>query len=142
MTFGNGGAVREVKAKEGVSEWRRGRCSRGQRQQTKTVTFRAKRLDGMGPVDKFVNYCGKPVTSEVAFGQTGCIACGQWMEGRQLAPLRAAGMAAPHRAAPYGSVGPTRSLPGNNFPRHSNCCTSVRVQHLGLLLFTQSLFSF
>lgn len=73
ITFGNGGAVREVKAKESVSEWRRGRCSRGQRQQTKTVTFRARRLDGMGPVDKFVNYCGKPVTSEVAFGQTGCI---------------------------------------------------------------------
>lgn len=39
MAFGNSGAVREVKAKEGVSEWRRGRCSRGQRQHTKTVTF-------------------------------------------------------------------------------------------------------
>lgn len=142
MTFGNSGAVREVKAKEGVSEWRRGRCSRGQRQHTKTVTFRARQLDGMGPVDKFMNYCGKPVTSEVAFGQTGCIClwsvdggdgwhcCGLLERWRPTEQHRTEVRA--HQV----------SLPGNNFPRCSNCRTSVAVQHLGLLLFMQSLFSF
>ena len=32
---------------------------------------RVRRWDDVGLVDKFMNYCGKPVTSEVTFGQTG-----------------------------------------------------------------------
>lgn len=34
---------------------------------------KVKWLDDIGIVDKFMNYCGKPVTSEVTFGQTGLI---------------------------------------------------------------------
>lgn len=44
----------------------------------KTVESKVRLLDEIGFDDKFMNYCGKPVTSEVTFGQTGFV-CGQRM---------------------------------------------------------------
>lgn len=36
-----------------------------------TMESKVRRLYDIEIIDKFMNYCGKPVTSEVTFGQTG-----------------------------------------------------------------------
>lgn len=45
----------------------------------KTMETKVGQLDEIGTIDKFMNYCGKPVASEVTFGQTGSVRL--WSEG-------------------------------------------------------------
>lgn len=44
----------------------------------KPMESKVRQLDDVGSTDKFMNYCGKPVASEVTFGQTGFV--GLWSE--------------------------------------------------------------
>lgn len=71
MAFGSRGATRDAKGQgrmflngeeKGVPEVRGSK--------PKTMESKVRLLDEIGIDDKFMNYCGKPVTSEVTFGQT------------------------------------------------------------------------
>lgn len=102
-----------------------------------------RRWDDVGLVDKFMNYCGKPVTSEVTFGQTGfmdlwSVDGGDSWHHRVLLEL----WGPCEQPWAWKRVGPNKSLSADNFPRHSCCCASVTIPHLFFLLLPKASFSF
>lgn len=114
---------------------------RGNRPQT--AMFKVKRLGNRVILDKFMNCCGEPVTSEVALGQTAIICLWSVAEGDSWHLCLLLEPWSPSEQCCAGkSRGANRSLSADNFLRHSCCCTSVTVQHLAFLLLHKVSFSF